>query len=51
MIYLHAREQRGQAIADGIDAMVSKATRKPRRKGTAGEKGHARGTRRTGGKK
>lgn len=51
LIYLHAREQRGQAIAAGIDAMVSKATRKPRRKGTTGEKGHARGTRRAGAKK
>ncbi|HEU5476141.1 MAG TPA: tyrosine-type recombinase/integrase [Actinophytocola sp.] len=40
LIYLHAREERGQAIAAGINAMVTRATRKTRR----GGKGHAKGT-------
>lgn len=53
LIYLHAREQRGTEIAQGIDAMVSRATKKPSRKRAAGErgrKGHARarGDRRPG---
>src|SRR5437660_1611734 len=38
LIYLHAREQRGHAIAAGIDAMVSKATKKPSRKARKAEK-------------
>lgn len=51
LVYLHAREQRGKEIASGIDSMVKKAKRKPRKKvatgkrGTAGTKGHAKGTR------
>lgn len=47
LIYLHAREQRGKAIASGIDAMVKKATKKPSKKAKTGEKGtkgHAEGT-------
>jgi integrase len=48
LIYLHAREERGQTIASGIDSMVKKAARTPRTKGT---KGHARGTRRGQGRK
>jgi integrase len=44
LIYLHAREERGKAIASGIDAMVKKATKKPSKKAKAGKKGHAKGT-------
>ncbi|HYQ66716.1 tyrosine-type recombinase/integrase [Actinophytocola sp.] len=48
LIYLHAREERGKAIASGIDAMVKKATKKPSKKATKGHakdtKGHVEGT-------
>jgi integrase len=52
LIYLHAREERDQAIALGIDSMVSAATKRTqnaasasssRAEGTAPEKGHAGG--------
>jgi integrase len=39
LIYLHAREERGQEIAEGIEKMVRKAKKKARKK-----KGHAGGT-------
>ena len=51
LIYLHAREQRGKTIASGIDSMVKKATKTPRKKAAKGSgtnlarKGHAKGTR------
>jgi hypothetical protein len=35
LIYLHAREERGKEIADGIEKMVRKASKK-RKKGHAG---------------
>ena len=45
LIYLHAREERGQAIADGIEEMVQKAARKAKKKARKkkGTKGHGEG--------
>ncbi|HEY0690673.1 MAG TPA: hypothetical protein VGD71_16735 [Kribbella sp.] len=43
LIYLHAWEERDQAIAEGIDAMVRKAARKAKKKARK-KKGHAGGT-------
>ncbi len=46
LIYLHAREERGQDIADGIEDMVKKAKKKARKKkarrGTRGARGPGR---------
>lgn len=47
-IYLHAREERGQDIADGIEDMVQKAAKKAKKKG---KKGHAGGTKPEKGRK
>ncbi|GDY31493.1 site-specific integrase [Gandjariella thermophila] len=47
LIYLHAREERDQAIALGIDRMVSMAAKHPASDGVDGPKGgkgHAEGT-------
>jgi hypothetical protein len=48
LIYLHARKQRGQVIAAGIDAMVGKATKKAEDEGHDQREGHVRATRRSG---
>lgn len=50
LIYLHAREERGQDIADGIEAMVKKAAKKAKKKARK-KKGHAGGTKPGKGKK
>ncbi|MCE7011515.1 site-specific integrase [Kibdelosporangium philippinense] len=49
LIYLHAREERGQEIAAGIDQMVSRTKAKASKK--TKKKGHARGTKPSGRKK
>jgi integrase len=52
LIYLHAREERGHAIAEGIDQMVSRTTAKANKKiKKKGKKGHAKGTKPSGRKK